>query len=112
MLILTREEIRRAVTMDAAMDAVAGAFAQLCSGAAEVPLRTPVAIPSEEGVALFMPAYLRSSGGLGIKALTLLPHNPNNRDLPAISAVVLLLDAQRGGPLALLDAGYLTALRT
>lgn len=113
MLILTRDDIRRALPMDAAMDAVAGAFAAFSSGQADMPPRARVAIPGEDGVALFMPAYLGGSDhALGVKALTVYPRNEERHGLPAIAAVALLFDAETGQPAALLDGGYLTALRT
>jgi ornithine cyclodeaminase len=111
MRIITRDELRQAVPMDLAIDAVLSAFAQLSGGRADVPLRPHVAVPSAEGLGLFMPAYLADSGALGVKVLTLFPHNPE-RGLPTINALVLLLDTTTGLPLALIDGGYLTALRT
>jgi len=112
MLIIGREDLRRAVSMEQAMEAVAAAFAQLSSGLADVPLRLHVAVPPQEGVALFMPAYLAKSGALGIKALTLFPYNPERYSLLSINALVLLFNVINGLPLALVDGGYLTALRT
>jgi ornithine cyclodeaminase/alanine dehydrogenase-like protein (mu-crystallin family) len=111
MLIITRDELRRAAPMDRAIEGVTSAFAQLSSGQADVPLRTHIAIPPEHGLELVMPAYLAGSGALGVKALTLFPHN-SARSLPTINALVLLFDAANGLPLALIDGGYLTALRT
>jgi hypothetical protein len=112
MLLLTREDIRRALSMAGAMEAVASAFAQLADGQAQVPLRSRVEAPAHEGVGLFMPAYLAGSDALGLKALTLFPHNPEQHGLPAIAALVVLFDTTHGQPLALLEGGYLTALRT
>jgi len=115
MLIITRDELRRAAPMDAAIDAVSSAFAQLSAGQAEAPLRPHVGIPPAEGLLLVMPAYLSGApsgpAALGVKALTLFPHNAE-RGLPTINALVLLFDTTDGLPLALLDGGYLTALRT
>lgn len=111
MLIITRDDLRRAVPMPLAIDAVTSAFAQLSNRQADVPLRPHVAIPPQQGLGLFMPAYLAGSGALGVKVLTLFPHNPE-RGLPAINALVILLDTENGLPLALMDGGYLTALRT
>ena len=112
MLILTRADLERALPMEAAMEAVASAFAQLSSGEADVPLRLHLAVPPADGLALLMPAYLAGSSALGAKALTLFPHNTERHALPTISALVLLFDAETGVPVALLDGGYLTALRT
>jgi ornithine cyclodeaminase/alanine dehydrogenase-like protein (mu-crystallin family) len=112
MLILSREDLKQALPMDHAMDAVAQAFAQLSSGEAEVPLRLHIAIPPHDGLALIMPAYLSRSQSLGLKALTLYPQNPDRHSLPSIQALVLLFDVANGAPLALMDGGYLTAMRT
>jgi ornithine cyclodeaminase len=111
MLILTREDVRRAAAMPEIMDAVAAGFAQLSSGQADVPLRPHIAIPAQEATALVMPAYLRGGEKLGVKLLTLFPHNPA-QGLPAIAALVALFDTANGRPLALMDGGLLTALRT
>src|SRR5262245_29594099 len=115
MLIISRAELRQAAPMDQAIDAVAAAFARLSSGQAEVPLRPHVAIPPAEGLLLVMPAYLAGASSapaaLGVKALTLFPHNAD-LGFPTINALVLLFDSTNGLPLALLDGGYLTALRT
>jgi ornithine cyclodeaminase len=111
MLILTREDVRRAAAMPEIMDAVAAGFAQLSSGQADVPLRPHIAIPEREATALVMPAYLRDDQKLGVKLLTLFPRNPA-QGLPAIAALVALFDAANGLPLALMDGGLLTALRT
>jgi ornithine cyclodeaminase/alanine dehydrogenase-like protein (mu-crystallin family) len=112
MLIISADDLRQAVPMSAAMEAVASAFAQLSNQQADVPLRPHVAVPPAEGLFLVMPAYLAGSGALGVKALTLFPQNPQRYQLPSINALVLLFDTDNGQPLALMDGGWLTALRT
>jgi len=112
MLILTADDLRRAAPMEQAMEAVASAFAELSSGQADLPLRLRLAVPPQEGLALVMPAYLAESGALGMKLLTIFPRNAAQPDLPTINALVLLFDAEYGLPLALLEGGALTALRT
>jgi ornithine cyclodeaminase/alanine dehydrogenase-like protein (mu-crystallin family) len=112
MLILTADNLRQAVPMPEAMEAVASAFAQLSSGQADVPLRPHVAVPPADGLFLVMPAYLAGSGALGVKLLTLFLHNPERHQMPSINALVMLFDADNGLPLALMDGGWLTALRT
>src|SRR5579871_4720812 len=112
MLILSADDVRRAVPMSDAMDAVASAFAQLSNQQADVPLRPHVNVPPVEGVFLVMPAYLSGSGALGVKLLTLFLQNPERYQTPSINALVMLFDAKNGLPLALMDGGWLTALRT
>ncbi|MGD8625886.1 MAG: hypothetical protein PVJ34_15225, partial [Anaerolineae bacterium] len=109
--ILSGADVRRAVTMAQAIEAVKQAYVQLSTGQAVVPLRTPVDVAHREAVTLFMPAYLASSDALGAKIVSVFPHNPS-RGLPLIHAAVIVVDAETGRPLALIDGTYLTALRT
>jgi ornithine cyclodeaminase len=111
MRILRAEDVRAAVDMPAAIALMREAFAQLSAGDASVPERLAVGVPDVEGTALFMPAYLRASRQLGLKVVGVFPRNAA-RGLPTVPATVLLLDAETGRPLALLDGTYLTALRT
>ncbi|HEY7124112.1 MAG TPA: hypothetical protein VH540_09200 [Ktedonobacterales bacterium] len=112
MLIITREELRQAVPMSAAMDAVSAAFAQLSAQQAQVPLRPHLSIPPAEGLALIMPAYLAESNALAVKLLTLFPHNLERHNLPTINALVLSFDTSNGLPVSLVEGSTLTALRT
>lgn len=109
--ILSGADVRQAVTMAQAIEAVKQAYIQLSTGQAVVPLRTPVDVADREAVTLFMPAYLASSDALGAKIVSVFPRNPG-RGLPLIHAAVILVDAETGRPLALMDGTYLTALRT
>lgn len=112
MLILSADDVRRAVPMSAAIDAVADAFVQLSAGQADVPLRASIGQPQHESHTFFMPARLAGSDALGMKIVSVFPHNAERHGLPSIHAIVALLDAATGRPVALLDGGYLTALRT
>lgn len=109
MLLLTAEAVRRALPMRAAIDSQKRAFAALATGRAVLPLRTPVAVPEREAVTLFMPGRVESA--LGAKVVSVFPRNAG-RGPPAVQGVLLLVDAETGRPAALLDATYLTALRT
>jgi ornithine cyclodeaminase len=59
-----------------------------------------------------MPAHLGQSGALGLKVVSVFPHNLPRHGLPSIHALVVVLDAETGRPLAAMDGTYLTALRT
>lgn len=116
MYILSAADVQQAVSMAAAIDAVAVAFAQLSSGDAIVPLRTHIDVTAQDADSFFMPAYLPPSsadaGGLGLKVVSVFPHNQERETLPSIHAAVIVLDPDTGVPIALLDGTYLTALRT
>ena len=113
MLILNADEVRQALPMAACVEAMKYAFSALSSGEAEAPLRTRLAVPGHDGLALFMPAYVNSPEGqaLALKTVTLFDQNPA-RGLPLIHAAVLALDPVDGRILALLEGSALTAIRT
>ena len=107
--ILSADDVRACVDMPAAIDAMREAFAALSAHEATVPIR--LALETEHGVSLFMPAHLLQSGNAGAKVVSVNPGNAA-QGLPAIHAVVLVLDVPTGRPTALMDGTWLTALRT
>jgi alanine dehydrogenase len=109
--ILSRDDVAQAVTMAEAINAVKKAFIQLSSGKAEVPLRTQIPVRKRNATTLFMPAYLAQSDSMGAKIVSVFPNN-QKRGLPTIHALVIVVDAKTGQPLAAMDGTYLTALRT
>ena len=113
MLILTADEVRKALPMGEAIEAMKKAYASLSGGTAQVPLRTRLPLPGSEALSLFMPAYVRSQDGnaLAIKIVSLFPTNPA-RGLAYIQAAVLAFDPETGQAIALLEGSSLTAIRT
>jgi ornithine cyclodeaminase/alanine dehydrogenase-like protein (mu-crystallin family) len=113
MLILMAKDVRKALPMREAIEAMKSAYASLSGGTAVVPLRTRLSIPESEALSLFMPAYVRSAGSpaLAVKVVSLFPTNPA-RGLAYIQAAVLVLEAETGQALALLEGSSLTAIRT
>lgn len=109
--VLSGEDVRRALPMKVAIAGMKRAFAGLSLGEAEMPLRTRVAVPEAEGLALFMPAVLSGEGGVAVKVVSVFPRNVQ-AGLPIVYASVLVLDEATGRPLALLEGRCLTAIRT
>jgi ornithine cyclodeaminase/alanine dehydrogenase-like protein (mu-crystallin family) len=58
-----------------------------------------------------MPAYLRGLGACGLKWVAGFAQN-HRRDLPNVSGLQVVNDTDTGIPLAVLECGYLTGLRT
>ena len=106
---LAAADVKAALPMPKAIEAMKQAYVQFSTGRATVPLRTHV--PTEKGVSLLMPAYLHDSRSLGVKIISIYEDNPK-QGLPTISATVMVLDPETGFPLALMDGGSLTAIRT
>jgi ornithine cyclodeaminase/alanine dehydrogenase-like protein (mu-crystallin family) len=109
--LLSRDDVRRALSMAEAINLMKEAFTQLSSGQAVVPQRLSMEMPALGGRALVMPVHLAKSGQFGMKIVSLFRQNPE-KGLPLIHAVMLVFDASDGHPVALMDAEYLTALRT
>ena len=109
MRVLSRSDIKSLVSMPMAIDLMDIAFSDLARGRAQSPLRTPVTV--EGGVSLVMPAYVPAVQALGLKVVSVFKGNLE-KGLPTITSVVTLLDDETGQPVAIMDGGYLTALRT
>ncbi|MGQ9803404.1 MAG: ornithine cyclodeaminase family protein [Anaerolineae bacterium] len=109
--ILSHSDVRRALPMREAVEAMKRAFAQLSTGQADVPLRTPIHVPRHNGLTLFMPAYLAADDQMAVKIVSVFNDNPA-RGLPLIHALVVVVDAETGRPVAVMEGGSLTALRT
>ena len=116
MLILTADDVRKALPMNETIAAMKKAYASLSDGNAVVPLRTRLSVPDQNAVSLFMPAYVQVEDGenaLAVKVVSLFPNNlEQQRRLDLIQAAVLVLDAETGQTLALLEGSSLTAIRT
>ncbi|KTC97218.1 ornithine cyclodeaminase [Legionella geestiana] len=108
--LLSISEVKQNITMAEAIDAMESAFVQLAEHQATLPMRTGIPV-GNNGLALTMPAYLSKENILGLKTVSVFPDNVKHGK-PSINGTILLLDAATGEPLTLMDAGYLTALRT
>lgn len=111
MLILTRSDLRRLVSMPEAIELMKVAFMELSAGRAVLPLRTVLEIEPDVSSTLVMPAYLPGVGALGFKVISIFTKNPQ-RGLPTGNAMVCMLDEDTGVPTALLNGAFLTAMRT
>ncbi len=111
-LLLTRSDVRRTLDMARCIDAVERAFRLYGSGVASPPAVASVHVPAggfhvKAGV---LPFGERSY--FAAKTNGNFPGNPARHSLPTIQGTIVLCDAERGTPLALLDSIDITALRT
>ena len=82
----------------------------LAEGTIELPPK-PAIHPRPDAFVNTMPAYVGSLDGSGVKLVSVFPGN-RARGLPAISAIVIVLDSETGLVRGLLGATALTACRT
>ncbi len=111
LLYLSYADVRRALPMADAIEAMHTAFLQLSAGRVTMPARSKVEIPEANGVVLLMPCYAAGTHRVSLKLLTQFADN-GRLGLPLIQAVVLLADAINGRLLAIMDGSVITALRT
>jgi ornithine cyclodeaminase/alanine dehydrogenase-like protein (mu-crystallin family) len=93
------------------IDAVAAAFEAYSAGGTVTPLRVGVEPPGTGGVLLAMPSAVVEPPALGAKIVSVFRGNLA-RGLATLSSIYVLSDYQTGHPLAIMDGGFLTALRT
>lgn len=108
--LLSAADLEELVPMAAAIAARREAFVALSAGRADVPLRTRLPVPEQEGMLLVMPAHVPEIG-LATKLVSVFPRNLA-RGQPTLSALVVDLDPATGRPRAVIEGESLTALRT
>jgi ornithine cyclodeaminase/alanine dehydrogenase-like protein (mu-crystallin family) len=107
LIVLSQAEVRELLDLDALVDALASAHAELSAGRASMPPRI-AAFARHDGLLGAMPSYLPSTG-LACKLVTLFPEN---RDRHTHQALICVFDPDDGTPIALMDGTYITATRT
>jgi ornithine cyclodeaminase/alanine dehydrogenase len=109
-LLLSGDDVMKVLDMAECMEVVERAFAELASGTAIMPPR--INLFTQEGLALYMPAYLKEAGALACKVVTSYVNNPAKRHLPTILGKVLFQEPETGDVIGIMDGAYLTAVRT
>jgi alanine dehydrogenase len=116
-LFLNREDVETLLPYGECVEVMAGALAALARGEAFQPLRAAHWLPDRRGLLVTMPGGLFAGGEeegggiLGVKVLTVFPANAAHGE-ESHQGAVLLFEAERGRPLAFLDAASITAIRT
>ncbi len=107
MRIITAAEVEAALEFKDLIERLRETFRK----GAEVPVRHHHAIGGgSDATLLLMPAW-QSGRHIGIKMVTVFPHN-GERSLPSVMGAYLLLSGSTGEPLAMIDGPTLTVKRT
>jgi ornithine cyclodeaminase/alanine dehydrogenase-like protein (mu-crystallin family) len=107
MMVLNRAEVEELLDLDALIEALAGAHAELSAGNASLPPRVAAFTPA--GLLGAMPGFVPGAG-LGAKLVSLFPRN--TAPLPTHQAAIALFDEDTGLLTAVMDGTYITAMRT
>jgi alanine dehydrogenase len=111
MLVIAGHEVEALLDVDALIDVLAGAMADLSAGRASVPNRVGAFVEERDGMLAAMPGYTPSADALASKLVTLFPRN-SEAGPPTHQAVIVVFDPKDGRPAALLDGTAITAIRT
>jgi ornithine cyclodeaminase/alanine dehydrogenase len=110
MLVLGQEDLAALLTPGDVIAAVERAFRECAAGRVAALPRAGLPM-GRDGVFLAMISALPALGALGTKLAAVVEGN-RQRGLPTIQATYLLTEPETGTPLALMEAGFLTAIRT
>jgi alanine dehydrogenase len=106
-LILTRSEVQSVLTPEDCLTAIEEAFRAFGEGR----IRPPVSLGLHAAEGTFhIKAAMADVFAAKINAN--FPGNPSTHALPTIQGVIVVMDIERGTPLAILDSALITTLRT
>lgn len=111
MLIVRQQEVKQLLSMKEAIEAVSHSLIEFSNKRTVSPIRLSVPVKQGNGTALFMPALVPAMESLGMKYVSFFPGN-KKKGKSSITGLMILCDMQTGEPLLLLDASYLTIIRT
>ncbi len=108
-LYIREEQVKELLPLVEAIEAVEAAFKDKAEGQAVMPPKLIIPLPGGDFRA--MPAYLPRQKVAGVKVVN---SHPNNRErgLPSVIATLVMIEPETGFPIAIIEATYLTALRT
>ena len=111
LIILDSATIKEIYTMDDCIEDVEKAFVYGHTGKTVAPIR--ISVPHEKVGAetLYMPSYIEPENYTSAKIVSIFPANAKE-GRPVLQGIIVLTDAQTGEHVALMDASYLTVLRT
>ena len=98
------------VSMSEIIEALEAMFVEKGKGEVEMPPKPGIHTRPNAFIHA-MPAYIPSLGSAGLKWVSGYPDNPD-KGLPYISGLLILNDPESGIPISVMDATWITAMRT
>lgn len=114
MKIITEKEVKEIIPakeIQKVIDAVERGFSDYANGLIQMPPKQYLDFKEYQGDLRIMPCYSSILKLAGTKIVNVHPQNPQ-KGQPTVGAVVILNDAQDGQPLAVIDAAWITGMRT
>jgi ornithine cyclodeaminase/alanine dehydrogenase-like protein (mu-crystallin family) len=111
MLVLSENDVKRAIDMDAVLEAVMQAYRDYSDQRIDLFPRVTMAIRGEDHAAILLPANDRSNFFYGFKQASSFPSNVE-KGMNTVFADIHLYSAETGEPVAIVSANHLTAMKT
>ena len=110
-VIVNYREVREYLSMTECIRVLEDALKALNQKNALNPLRSSLWLPDKRGLLAIMPGYLGSSEVMGIKTVSVFPGNEGT-EFNSHQGSVIIYETKNGCPLAVIDGGEITAIRT
>ena len=110
-LIINQSEVRQLLPMAECMEVMAEALKALARGEAILPLRPVLWLPEKYGALGMMPSYLGDIKAIGLKVVSVFPHN-HGTEYDSHQGAVLVFETVHGQLLSIMDSSSITAIRT
>jgi alanine dehydrogenase len=111
LLLVSSDEVAELLSMEQCVQVMKQALSKLYDGQAICPVRQALQLPDSPNVLGSMPAIDTESKKFGSKLLSVFPHN-HTSGYESHQGIVLLFDLEYGRPLAIINAGEITGIRT
>ncbi len=110
-LVVDHAQVRKLMTMEECIDVMKNALKSLTVGKAGMPLRSVMPLSGNTGFLGMMPAYMEDLNIMGLKVISVFPAN-HESGYDSHQGAVMIFETVHGKPLAMVDAGSITAIRT
>ena len=110
-LVISAAEVRQLLPMQQCVELMADALTTLARDEAINPLRHGIKLPGDMGILGLMPGQMNEPDTFGLKVISVFPGN-HGTAYDSHQGAVMLFETEHGSPVAIVDAGEITAIRT
>lgn len=109
--LLSRTDVYRVLNMRESIEVVESTFDDLARGIFDLTPSARLDAPNYNGMALFMPSYLKGTNTMGTKTVTVYKDNPFKYEIDKVSSNISLFDPKNGKFLAFMDGRHISTFR-
>lgn len=110
-LIVNHSQVHELIPMNECIEVMATALRAAAEGRYGTPPRNVVWLPGRKGALGMMPSYATDLKTMGLKVVSVFPGNAGT-EYDSHQGAIMLFETDHGRPLAIVDAGAITAIRT